>query len=113
MMNERIKILRKELGLSQSEFGKRIGVSRSVIANIELDRVEAKDLLIGHICDIFNVSERWLLNGAGKMFSIEPTHDKSIDELLTLFHGLKPAFQDYVLHQISMLLRLQDSNNND
>ncbi|MFW5669900.1 MAG: helix-turn-helix transcriptional regulator, partial [Acetivibrio ethanolgignens] len=43
---ERIKEIRKDNHLTQKEFGKRIGVTRDVIANIELGRVEAKEYLI-------------------------------------------------------------------
>ena len=68
-MFERIRKLRKEyLHLSQEEFGKRLGVSRSVIANIELNmlaRPEQKEPLIKLICKEFNVNEDWLRTGAG------------------------------------------------
>ena len=45
-MNERIKKLRKELGLSQDEFGRRLGVTRGAITNIELNKVEPKPLFV-------------------------------------------------------------------
>ena len=106
----RIKTLRKVLGLSQSEFGEKLGVSRSVIANIELNRVEPKERLIKHICDIFNVNESWLAGGVGEMFSNVPKQDQMVDELLDLFHGLRPEFQDYVLQQIDRLRKLQDAS---
>ena len=112
-MNERIKALRKELGLSQAEFGEKIGVSRSVIANIELNRVEPKDLMVKHICDVFNVNELWLTDGSGDVFSVKPQRDKSLDELLNLYQGLKPEFQEYVLQQIDRLRELQDSKDED
>ena len=68
---ERIKELRKELGLNQEEFGERLGVSRSVIANIEYDRLkrpDQKESLYKLICKEFNVSEEWLRTGNGEMF---------------------------------------------
>ena len=37
-MNEQIKELRKLLGLSQEEFGKKLGVTRGAITNIELNK---------------------------------------------------------------------------
>lgn len=37
-MNERLKLLRETLKLSQDEFGKRIGSARNTIANYELGR---------------------------------------------------------------------------
>lgn len=70
-LHERIRYLRKEhLRLSQTAFGERLGVSRSVINNIELDalaRPEQKLSLIKLICKEFSVSEDWLLNGNGEM----------------------------------------------
>lgn len=70
---ERIRFLRKkELHLSQTEFGNRLGVSRSVIKNIELNtlaRPEQKLSLIKLICKEFTVNEDWLLYGKEPMFS--------------------------------------------
>lgn len=69
---ERIRELRKEyLHLSQTEFGERLGVSRSVIKNIELNalaRPDQKLSLMKLICSEFNVNEEWLLNGTEPMF---------------------------------------------
>lgn len=71
-MHERIKELRKNhLHLSQAEFGEKLGVSRSVINNIErnaLARPEQKLSLIKLMCSVFNVNERWILDGDGPMF---------------------------------------------
>lgn len=71
-MYERIRQLRKdELKMSQEAFGKRLGVSRSVIKNIELNalaRPEQKLSLIKLICKEFSISEDWLLNGIGSMY---------------------------------------------
>lgn len=69
---ERIRDLRKNhLHLNQTEFGERLGVSRSVIKNIELNalaRPEQKLSLIKLICSEFNVNEEWLLDGTEPMF---------------------------------------------
>ena len=76
-MNERIKELRKEyLHLSQTEFGERLGVSRSVINNIErnaLARPDQKLSLIKLMCNVFNVNEEWIVNGVGDMFVDTPS----------------------------------------
>lgn len=67
-VNQRILEVRKKLKLSQTEFGKEIGVSRGVINNIDLNIVQAKPLLIQQICKAYNVSETWLTTGEGEMF---------------------------------------------
>jgi transcriptional regulator with XRE-family HTH domain len=112
-MYKRIRILRRELGLNQSEFGEKIGVSRAVIANIELCRVAPKDLLIKHICDIFNAREQWLFSGTGEMFEEGARPNKELDELWRLYQTLKPEFQEYVTSQMNQLLKLQTSGSGD
>ena len=67
-MNGRIKKLRQELGLSQDEFGRRLGVTRGAVTNIELNKVEPKPLFVDLICREFNVNEAWLRTGEGEMF---------------------------------------------
>ena len=76
-MNERIKQLRLTLGLSQEEFGNRLGMGRGAITNIELKKVEPKPLLVSLICREFRVSETWLRTGEGEMF-IQISRDQEI-----------------------------------
>ena len=81
---ERIRELRKnQLHLSQTDFGDRLGVGRSVIKNIELNalaRPDQKLSLIKLICKEFSVNEDWLLNGNEPMF-VEPD-TFSLDEFM-------------------------------
>ncbi len=65
---QRIRFLRKELHLSQPKFGEKLGVSRDVISNIELERVEPKEMIINLICRTYNVNPLWLVEGEGDMF---------------------------------------------
>lgn len=68
---ERIRELRKKhLHMSQEEFGSKLGVSRSVIKNIELNALknpEQKEPIYKLICKEFNVSYLWLTKGIGSM----------------------------------------------
>lgn len=67
-INNRVKQIRLSLKLSQPKFGEKLGVSRDVISNIELERVEPKDMLLRHICKTYNVNPLWLTEGKGDMF---------------------------------------------
>lgn len=70
-IGERIEILRKDLSMSRRVFGERLGVSESVIVNIEYDRLkrpDQKESLYKLICKEFNVNEEWLRTGNGEMF---------------------------------------------
>lgn len=80
-MRERIKSLRKALGLTQQEFADKLGVKRGGIANYEIGRNEPADSVISLICREFDVNEEWLRSGSGEMF-IEKTEDEEISEML-------------------------------
>lgn len=82
-VNDRIAKIRTVLNLSQPKFGEKIGVSRDVIANIELGRAEIKDVLFKHICDVYNVNPLWLKDGEGEMFF--GVADSLINDLATEF----------------------------
>lgn len=67
-MKDRLKALRKELGLTQEKFAERLSMKRNSIANYEIGRNEPIDAVIALICREFNVSEAWLRTGDGDMF---------------------------------------------
>lgn len=67
-MQERFRELRKALGLSQDDFGRKLGVTRGVITNIELGKVPPKSLFISLVCDTFCVNRKWIETGEGMMF---------------------------------------------
>lgn len=66
-MQNRIKELRKSLGLNQTEFGAKIGVATSAISGYELGTISPSNAIIKSICREFRVSETWLRTGAGEM----------------------------------------------
>lgn len=77
----RIKQLRTKLGLTQEEFGKRIGVKRNTIACYESgSRTPTVQSLIS-ICREFNVREEWLRNGTGEIFE-ELTNEEKVASIL-------------------------------
>ena len=78
-MDNRIRMVREALELSQREFGERLGVSRDVISNLEYGRVQPKELVIKHICDLYGVNEQWIKDGNGPMFSYPPRNNKNLE----------------------------------
>lgn len=83
MIGERIKELRKALGLTQTKFGDRIGLKQNSVALIETGR-PTSDQTIFAICREFRVNEEWLRTGAGDMFV--PTPASIVDELAEEYH---------------------------
>lgn len=68
MLSNRVREVRNALGLSQTEFGARIGVSIDVIKNIEYSRSSPSELLLKHMCEIHHINREWLETGEGEMF---------------------------------------------
>lgn len=76
-MKDRIKKVRKNFGLTQSDFGARVGVKGNTIGNYETDLRKPSDAVIFSICREFNINEEWLRTGKGEMF-ISQTRDEKI-----------------------------------
>lgn len=91
-MNENIKKLRQELGLTMEEFGKNLGVTRSAISNIENGYRNLTEQMVLAICNVYNVNEQWLRNGTGDMF-VEDT-DSLIEKIIS----------DYPLDKLSQTI---------
>ena len=67
-MHDRIKKLRKALGLTQQEFADKLKVDRSTITGYETAKSVPNNAMISLICREFSVSEVWLRSGEGSMF---------------------------------------------
>lgn len=76
-MNERIRQLRKSLGLTLEEFGAGVGVGKAAISKIERGENNLSDQMFKSICREWNVNEEWLRTGEGEMF-VELTRDEQI-----------------------------------
>lgn len=78
-MDERIKELRKALGLTQQKFADAIGVRQNTVAQYEMGRNPPNDTVITLICREFNVSEAWLRDGVEPMFLPKSRNEELMD----------------------------------
>lgn len=79
-MHDRIKLLRKTLGLTQTEFGQKIGVKQATVTGYESGARAPTDSVVLGMVRAFGVSETWLRTGEGEMFP-----QRSQNEELALF----------------------------
>jgi transcriptional regulator with XRE-family HTH domain len=103
-VNNRIRQLRKELKLSQSDFGKKIGLKQNAISYMENPETNVTEQNIKAICSVFYVNESWLRDGIGEIF-LEA--DKKQAEFFEIFNKLSPALQDYLVKTAKDLLDTQ------
>lgn len=108
---ERLKYIRKTLNLTQKNFAKEIGMSRSGYSQIETGDRPISDRLIKSICMAFNVNENWLRTGEGEMFiKVEDSIFKQLSEKYNLnekdlsfikhYLNMNPQNRQYLLNTI-------------
>ena len=70
-IGERIKAVRKERRMTQSEFGNKISLVASAICQLENDSSTLTERVIKDICREFGINRDWLLYGNGEMHTQE------------------------------------------
>jgi len=106
-INQRIKMLRKSLNLTQKEFALKIHISTSFQTLIEIEKKKVIDRYIMLVVSAFGVNETWLRTGEGAMLEKDVTPDYKITETIEIFRQLNPFFQDFILDQLHKLLEYE------
>ena len=100
---ERVKEVRKSLGLTLEKFGEKLGVGKTAISNIEKGSRNLTEQMTKSICREYGVDYMWLTSGDGEMF-VESDDDffEKIDRIMAgenetrknMFKALLYAFDD-------------------
>ena len=79
-LNERIREVRKYLGLSQKDFAEKVGISQRSVSWGEQPGNNVPGSTIKSLCIVFRISEAWLRTGEGEM--LEQPETFSLDRYL-------------------------------
>ncbi|MGE9943178.1 helix-turn-helix transcriptional regulator [Bariatricus sp. SGI.161] len=101
-MKDRIKLLRKELKLTQAEFGAKVGVKGNTIGNYEMGLRTPSEAVIFSICREFNVNEEWLRDGIDPMFVKSSPYERAYNRFGYIMENSAPSKKA----ALSMLLEL-------
>lgn len=77
-MEERIKKVRKKFGLTQAEFGSRVGVRGNTVTGYETGVRSPSDVVLKAISTEFGVDEGWLKNGGADEVQLKPPTEREI-----------------------------------
>lgn len=80
-VGDRVKTIRKELMLNQTQFAEKIGISQRALSSIERETTNLTERNTREICRVFNVNEQWLRTGEGEML-VEPSEDEQLAEFV-------------------------------
>jgi phage repressor protein C with HTH and peptisase S24 domain len=79
-LRERIRTIRKKLGLTQMEFAEKLGKSWRTIQDWEAGKRNIPEPELRLISQTFNISYEWLKTGQGEIFEKKP----SIEEIIAV-----------------------------
>lgn len=105
-MKDRIKALRKSLGLSQARFAEALNVSISTAQKWEIDVNTPTPAIVRLMSEKFGVSESWILSGTGEMFEPKDKEQELAKLVGKLMRDDTPEFRRRL---ISVLSRLDDN----
>lgn len=118
-MNSRIRQIRKHYNISQTEFGRRIGVTLGVIKNLEQGKTQLTSPLFELLCKAYHVNPEWLHTGEGEMLIPDEMRKLSV---LKQEYGLSDIDADIIMRYLNLpdnekaifmnvLKKMVDSNN--
>ena len=112
---ERIKLIRKSLGVTLEKFGEPLGVTKAAISRLENNVNSITGQMVLSICREYNVNEVWLRTGEGEMFvKLSPAEEVAtyvsdlleddgenplygiIIQIMKTYSGLSPKSQEVI-----------------
>lgn len=82
---ERIREVRKALGLTLEKFGEKIGMKKNSVSQLENGKNSVTEQVVKAICREYNVDYMWLTTGEGEMFV--DTDDDFIERIDRIMAG--------------------------
>lgn len=79
---DRVKAIRADVGLTQNDFAKSLGMTRDSYVNFEYDRIKNQNAInptIKAVCQKYKINENWLRTGEGEMYIAETREDEIQD----------------------------------
>ena len=107
-MNERMRNLRKYLGLTMEKFGEQLGVGKTAISNIENGNRNVTEQMCKSICREYNVNEVWLRTGTGEMFVVHKDETAAI--ISDLLESINNKSYDFILDVLKVYQTLPSAN---
>lgn len=102
-MNERIKDVRLARKLSQTDFAKKISVSRSAVCKMESGENSPSEQTIKLMCKEFGVNEDWLRTGQGDMFKPQTKNEELLSFVNDVMELEDDSFKKKLVNALTKL----------
>lgn len=105
-IKDRLKELRKRLGLKQRDVAERLEVSVGLIGAWECGSDTIPKTRIYQLCNEYNVSRDWLERGEGDMFvPVEESEADFAETMYSMFNALPENFQEVWLEVAELIVK--------
>ena len=105
-IKDRLKELRKRLGLKQRDVAERLEVSVGLIGAWECGSDTIPKTRIYQICNEYNVSRDWLERGEGDMFvPVEESETDFAETMYSMFNALPENFQEVWMEVAELIVK--------
>jgi transcriptional regulator with XRE-family HTH domain len=95
---DRIKLVRKDQGLSQAEFAQRLRITRGHISKLEIGQATPSDQLLALIELNFNLNYDWLETGEGDMYLAPHLNMAERDATVAVYALLRDRIQLFFMN---------------
>ena len=94
MIGQRIRDLRKQKRMSQTELAKSAGVSQTTVTAWETGKAEPSSSAVARLADIFNVTTDYLLGRSNKQETKKDDVELSDDDVIMTWRGKPLSDED-------------------
>lgn len=102
-MKDRIRAVRKMLGLNQGEFAEKLGVSKSSAQKWDIGAAVPNAATLRLMADMFGVSEAWLKTGEGDMLRPMTEEEELTAFVADICREDAPEFRRRLVYVLSRL----------
>ncbi len=108
-MKDRLKTMRKALGLKQREVAERLGINVGQVGAWECGKERIPPARVYQLCKEYNVRREWLETGDGEMFEPNDSKEKAQEEFVAeIFQRLTADQQERILKALRKCVASQD-----
>ena len=105
-IKDRLKELRKRLGLKQRDVAERLEMNVGTVGAWECGSEKIPKTRLYQICNEYNVSRDWLERGEGEMFvPVEESESDFIEVMRSMYNALPPNYQEVWIELAETIMR--------
>ena len=110
-LSDKVKYVRKNLGITQSAFGEGLGVSKDIVCNIETGRSVPNMVFLQHLCSVYHINPQWFFGENSGSWNFSFDAKRNVESARSILKCLDKYHLKYAIEQLRTLKELSDKHN--